>query len=156
MPLPEYVRRLRERIGNDLLLMPAVSGVVVRADGQVLLGRRSDNGRWAVVGGILEPGEPLAEAVVREVYEETAVVCEPVRVSGVYLSPVITYPTTGDVTQYVVTTFTCRYVSGDARVNDDESLEVGWFAPDALPPDLGPSHRARIDHALADEPAAYF
>jgi len=156
MPIPEYVRQLRQRIGNDLLLMPAVAGVVIDDDGRVLLGRRSDTGRWAVVGGILEPGEELAAAVVREIFEETAVVCEPTRISGVYLSPVVTYPSTGDVAQYVVTTFACRYVSGVAKVNDDESLDVGWFAPDALPADLGPSHRVRVEHALSDATAAFY
>lgn len=155
MPLPDYVRRLRERVGHDLLLMPAVAGVVVRADGKVLLGQRSDNGHWAVVGGILEPDEPLADAVVREVYEETAVVCAPERVSGVYVSPVVTHVPTGDRAQYVVVTFRCRYISGTARVNDDESLAVGWFAPDALP-DLGPAGLRRVRDALAGDPAAAF
>ena len=159
MPLPEHVRRLREKIGTDLLLLPAVAAVVVRDDGRVLLGQRSDNGRWAVVGGILEPEEPLADALVREVYEETAVHCRPVRISGVYLSPIVAYPATGDLAQYVVTTFRADYVSGDARVNDDESLAVEWFAPDALPlgPDgLSPAHRQRVLDALGDDPAAVF
>ncbi|MFD9691906.1 hypothetical protein ACFWXO_39795, partial [Kitasatospora sp. NPDC059088] len=31
-------------------------------------------------------------------------------------------------------TFRCRAVGGEARVNDDESLEVGWFGLDELPP----------------------
>jgi 8-oxo-dGTP pyrophosphatase MutT (NUDIX family) len=159
VPLPDHVRRIREKVGTDLLLLPAVAAVVVREDGHVLLGQRSDNGRWAIVGGILEPEEPLVDALVREVQEETAVLCRPVRISGVYLSPVVAYPSTGDLAQYVVTTFLAEYVSGEARVNDDESLAVGWFPPDALPdgPDgLGPSHRQRVLDALSGDAAAAF
>ncbi len=155
MPLPDYVRRLRDQVGTELLLLPAVAGVVLRDDGRILLGQRSDNGRWAVVGGILEPGEPLADAVVREVFEETAVVCVPERLSGVYLSPVVTHLENGDLAQYVVVCFRCRYVSGEARVNDDESLEVGWFPPDRLP-DIGPGGMRRVTDALApDGPASF-
>ncbi len=39
----------------------------------------------------------------------------------------------GDICQYMDITFRCRAVGGEARVNDDESLEVGWFTVDALP-----------------------
>ena len=53
--------------------MPGVSAVVVHDDGRLLLGRRSDNGLWAVVSGILEPGEQPAHAAVREVLEEGGV-----------------------------------------------------------------------------------
>lgn len=57
----------------------------------------------------------------------------------------------GDVCQYMDITFRCRAVGGEARVNDDESLEVGWFAVDALP-DLNEFALFRIKQALSDEP----
>jgi 8-oxo-dGTP pyrophosphatase MutT (NUDIX family) len=131
-----------------------VSALVFDAEGRILLGQRSDNGRWALVGGIVDPGESPADAVVREVFEETAVVVEPIRVTGVYHSPVITYPN-GGRSQYVVIAFACRHVSGEPRVNDDESLDVGFFALDELP-ELSPPFLARIDHALRDDPSAWF
>ena len=154
MPTPEFVLRLRERIGHDLLLMPAVCGVVVDGQGRVLLGRRSDTGRWALVGGIMEPGEDAADAVVREVLEETGVVVRPDRLVGVWTIPPMAYPN-GDRFSAVVVTFRCTPVGGEAHVADDESLEVGWFAPDALP-DLTDVHRARLAEALSDGPGAVF
>ena len=63
MPTPEFVLALREKIGHDLLWLPAVTAVVLREDGSVLLARRSDNGNWGLVSGIVEPGE---EPAVRE------------------------------------------------------------------------------------------
>ena len=74
MPVPDFIVRLRQRIGHDLLWLPGVTAVVLR-DGEVLVVRRSDDGSWAPVTGIVDPGEHPAQAVVREVLEETGVHC---------------------------------------------------------------------------------
>jgi 8-oxo-dGTP pyrophosphatase MutT (NUDIX family) len=154
VPIAEFVRELREKVGTDLLFLPGVSGVVLNDAGEVLLGQRADNGRWSTIGGMLEPGEEPAAGIVREIYEETGVHAEVERIASVLLSPVVTYPD-GNVTQYLTVTFRCRAVGGEARVNDDESLAVGWFAPHALP-DLAEHTRVRLEQALTDEPAAWF
>jgi 8-oxo-dGTP pyrophosphatase MutT (NUDIX family) len=149
VPIPEFVSRLRERIGTELLWLPGVSAVVVDDDGRVLLGRRSDNGRWAVISGILEPGEQPAVAAAREVLEETGVAVEVVGLAAAVTDDhVVAYPN-GDRAQYLDLTFACRPVGGTARVADDESTEVGWFSPDALPEPLVESSRRRIAHGVA-------
>ena len=71
MPTPDFILRLREKIGHDLLWLPGVTAVVLDDRNRVLLGRRADNGRWTLITGILEPGEQPAVGVVREVLEET-------------------------------------------------------------------------------------
>ena len=53
--------------------------------------------------------------------------------------------------QFMDITFRCRALGGEARVHDDESLEVGWFEVDALPR-MKESQLFRIKQALADEP----
>ncbi|MFD3553290.1 NUDIX domain-containing protein [Streptomyces goshikiensis] len=151
MSTPEYIRAIRASAGHRLLLLPGVTAVVFDDRGRVLLGRRSDTGRWSVVGGIAEPGEQPAETAVREVYEETAVRCVPERVVLVQMLQPITYAN-GDLCQFQDITFRCRATGGEARVNDQESLEVGWFEPDALPP-LDPFALDRIRRSLRDEPA---
>ena len=155
MPVPPFVLELRRKLGDDLLLLPGVAAVVTDAGGRVLLARRSDTRRWAVIGGIVEPGEEPADCCVREVLEETGVHCVVDRLVGVYCTPTITYPN-GNRAQYVVTTFACRATGGEARVCDDESLEVGYFPPDRLPDDLPAEHRSRIEHALAGRAEAFF
>ncbi len=144
MPVSPYVARLRAHIGHDLLLLPGVSAVVRDGAGRILLARRSDNGRWSLPAGIIDPGEQPADAVLREVFEETGVHAEIERLGGVATHPVV-YPN-GDECEYLNVWFRCRAVGGEPRVDQDESLEVGWFAPDALP-DLAFPHDARI---LAD------
>lgn len=150
MTTPDFIREIRATAGHRLLLLPAVTAIVFDDRGRVLLGRRSDTGRWSVVGGICEPGEQPAETAVREVYEETAVRCVPERVVLVQMLEPVTYPN-GDVCQFQDITFRCRATGGEARANDHESLEVAWFERDALPP-LERFALHRIDQALRDEP----
>ncbi len=156
MPTPEFILNLRKKIGHDLLFIPGVSALVFNASHEVLLARRSDTGQWSVIGGIIDPGEQPAAAVIREVMEETGVRIEIERVSGVYTSPVITYPNQ-DVAQYVITAFRCKPIAGEPRVNDDESLEIKYFPLSELPDDLREDHLLRILHAAepAHSPAAY-
>ncbi|WP_285248281.1 NUDIX domain-containing protein [Pseudarthrobacter sp. efr-133-R2A-89] len=154
MPAPEYVLKLREKIGNDPLWVPGVRGVVVDDGGRILLAQRADNRQWALISGMLDPGEQPARGLVREIFEETAVVAEAERVVSVGAVGPVTYPN-GDVCEFLDVVFLCRYVSGEARVNDDESLAVGWFGLDELP-ELMPGHLISIRQALTPAGAVYF
>ncbi|WP_250003694.1 NUDIX domain-containing protein [Actinoplanes sp. M2I2] len=141
MPVPEYVTRMREHIGHDLLLLPGAGAVVRDEQGRILLLRRSDNGQWSLPAGMIEPGEQPAEAILREVTEETGVVAEIQNLAGVAVHET-EYPN-GDKCSYLAVWFRCRAVGGEPRPDGDESLEVGWFAPDELP-ELGGLTKLRI------------
>jgi 8-oxo-dGTP pyrophosphatase MutT (NUDIX family) len=154
MATPDFILKLRERIGHDMLWIPAVRGVVFDDAGRVLLGQRADNGRWGLIAGILEPGEEPAQGLEREILEETGVVAVAERLVAVDGSGHVTYPN-GDVCQFLTLVFRCRYVSGEARVNDDESLAVGWFRPEDFP-ELIPGHLEGIERAGEADGAAYF
>jgi 8-oxo-dGTP pyrophosphatase MutT (NUDIX family) len=151
MGTPDFIKALRASAGHQLLLLPGVTAVVLDDEDRVLLMRRVDDGRWALVGGIAEPGEQPAVTAVREVYEETGVECVAERVVMVAAQPEpVTYPN-GDQCQYMDIVFRCRATGGEARVHDDEALEVGWFPVDALPR-LHESHLFRIKQARTDGP----
>lgn len=154
MPTPEFILTLRERVGHELLWLSGVTAVIVDGEGRVLLHQRSDTGQWSLISGILEPGEQPAVAVVREAWEETGVRIEVERISSVVAGAPAAYPN-GDRVQFLDIAFRCRPVGGEARVNDDESLAVGWFGPDDLPP-LPDDQRQRLLQALKDDPAPYF
>lgn len=147
MGSPEFILSLREKIGHDPLWLPGVRGVVFDDAGRVLLGERSDTGGWALITGILEPGEEPGPGLLREIFEETAVVARIEHLLGVFAVGPVTFPN-GDVCDFLNVEFIARHVSGTARVNDDESLAVGWFAIDELPP-LRPGHLDCIQRALA-------
>ncbi|MFI6334963.1 NUDIX hydrolase [Streptomyces sp. NPDC050535] len=150
MATPDFIRTIRATAGHQLLWLPGVTAIVFDDEGRILLGRRSDTGKWSVIGGIPDPGEQPATGAVREVFEETAVRCVVERVVLVQALAPVTYAN-GDNCQYMDITFRCRAVGGEARVNDDESLDVGWFDVDALP-ELSEFCLLRIKQALSDEP----
>lgn len=155
MPIPEFVLALRSRIGTSPLWLSGVSAVVLHADGRILLTRRRDNGLWAIVSGILEPGEEPGPAALREIAEETGLGAELVRLTSVDVTEKITYPN-GDVAQYLDLTFLARHTDGEARVADDENLAVGWFDVDALPDGLTDTSRLRISKALSGSAETWF
>ena len=142
MATPEFILSLREKIGHDLLWLIGVTAYVEDGEGRVLLGRRADTGEWALVYGINEPGEEPADTVAREVLEETGVDVVPTDLVHVKAAHRETVYANGDRTQYLDLMFVCRLAEGgssEPRVADDESLAVGWFAPDALPEPLAAS-----------------
>jgi 8-oxo-dGTP diphosphatase len=113
MPASPYIARLRAHIGHDLLLLPGVSAVVRNDAGQVLLARRSDNGRRSLPAGVVDPGEQPADAVLREILEETGIHAVIERVGGVATHPVV-YPN-GDRCEYLNVWFRCRAVGGHLK-----------------------------------------
>ena len=134
----------------------AACGIVFDAQGNILLHRRADNGRWALPGGAIETGETAAEAVVREVFEETGYNVQVVRIIGVYSDPIHTtmrYPN-GDVSSYVAIAFECSVVGGTPALSD-ETVEVQWYPPAALPEGFNPGHVLRVQDALANQGAAF-
>ncbi|MEV6349232.1 NUDIX domain-containing protein [Actinoplanes sp. NPDC051851] len=153
MPASEYVRNLRAKVGQEMIMFPTVSAVILNDAGEILLHQRSDTGQWTLIAGMMDPGDQPADTVIREVEEETALQVKIERLAGVMLHE-LTYPN-GDVCQMMNTWFRCRAVGGEARVNDSESLAVEWFPLDALP-ELNDFALHRIRTALDESAPAWF
>ena len=153
MPIPDFVVELRRHVGHAELWLPGVTAVV-RRGGDVLLVRRSDNGEWTPIGGIIEPGEEPAACAAREVLEETGVVARVDRLASTSVMRDVVHAN-GDHAVYLDICFACSWVSGEARVADDESVEVRWFDAGELPP-MRAELRARIDAAFSEEEQARF
>lgn len=131
MPTPQYIVNLRSKIGHELLWLPGATAVIQRENGDVLLVRRSDTGAWTPVTGIVDPGESPALTCLREAEEEAGVTIEVVALAQVKVEPPMEFAN-GDRCQFLDHTFYCRYLTGKARVNDEESSEVRWVAPDRI------------------------
>jgi 8-oxo-dGTP pyrophosphatase MutT (NUDIX family) len=130
--MSDYVRRLREKIGNDFMFMPSVAALIRDDERRILLVQHVE-GRWQLPGGAVDPGERPAAAMQRECLEEAGITVEPVRIAGVFGGPEyrITYAN-GDEAGWVVTVFEARIAAGVPSASDDETQAVGWFQPEEI------------------------
>ena len=97
---------------------------IIEYDGRVLALRQLHRKGWSLPGGLIEAGEQAADAVVREVLEETGIRIDPGHAMATYFVPEIRHID-------VIFRIECTE-RPDARVAS-EALQSGWFALDELP-----------------------
>jgi ADP-ribose pyrophosphatase YjhB (NUDIX family) len=113
-------------------------GVVVGNDaGEILLVQRADSGVWLYPTGWADVGYSPAEVAVKEVEEETGILCEPVRLIAALDGMRLGFTS---VPMYSLV-FHCRAVGGELRAHPLETRDVGWFAEGALPSPLAGAER---------------
>ena len=108
-------------------------GAIIIEQGRVALvkrGRPPLQGKWSIPGGMLEVGETLRSAVVREALEETGLTIEPGELLGVF-ERVLPDGKGRFLYHYVLIDFLCRRVSGELLAGDDAD-EVRWFRQSEL------------------------
>jgi ADP-ribose pyrophosphatase YjhB (NUDIX family) len=109
-------------------------GAIIIEDRRVVLVKRAHpplQAQWSIPGGVLEVGELLREAAVREAREETGLIVEPGDLLGVY-DRVLRDAEQRVQYHYVLIDFLCRRTGGELQAADD-AAEVGWFTREELP-----------------------
>jgi 8-oxo-dGTP pyrophosphatase MutT (NUDIX family) len=140
-----YLWRLRQKIGSELVLVPAAQVLVIDSDGRFLLIRRSDTGWWGLPAGCAEPHSTFALTAVRELEEETGLHADEADLEPYACSSStgpITYPN-GDQLQGFAMCFAVRTWTGDLRPIDGEALDLRFFAepPEQCHDEVGNAHR---------------
>jgi ADP-ribose pyrophosphatase YjhB (NUDIX family) len=108
-------------------------GALIFDDNRVLLverGRPPLAGEWSLPGGVVETGERLEDAIVREVWEETGLTVEAASIATVF-ERIMLDEAEGCEYHYVLIDFYCTVLTGDLRPGDD-SRRVAWFEIDSL------------------------
>lgn len=121
------------------LPLVGVGAVIVERDlsgkERVLLVKRAHpplQAQWSIPGGVLEVGEFVREAAIREAREETGLIVEPGELLGVY-DRVLRNEEQRVQYHYVLIDFLCRPVGGELCAASD-AAEVRWFTREELPP----------------------
>lgn len=117
----------------------SAGAAVIRADGRALAIRRRDNGAWVQPGGIVELDEHPADAVVREVLEETGVCIEVEHLSGVYKNMPL---------GVISLVFRC-HPTGGKPTPTEEAIEVAWLTTAQVRERMSEAFAVRILDALA-------
>ena len=128
--MPEYIKRLRELVGNEeLIQIPSVSVALRDAHGRVLLARHVEGQQWVLPGGAIEPGEIPAEAAIREMLEETGIAVRLTVLVGVFGGPdFIVHYRNGHRTSYVMSVFAATAGEGAGQPDGQELLELRFMS----------------------------
>ncbi len=122
-----------------------VRGVVIDAEGRVLLLEHTYVHGWHLPGGGVEQAEPAETALARELVEEAGIrLTDRPKLLSIHDHNA---RHRGDH----VLVYLCKAWTTCAATSRGEIYRTGWFAPDALPAETTPSTRARIREALFSE-----
>ena len=138
------------RLGKEGQIRVGCSAVIFdKTRTKALLTQRTDNGRWCIPGGGLEPGESAAEACEREVWEETGLKVRATRLIGVYSNPdqLVIYPD-GNKAFFVVLNFEVEIIEGELGLSN-ETTAFGYFSlaeMETMP--MHGQHKQRVEDAL--------
>jgi len=130
--IADWMGEVGEHVAGYVTPKCAVGAVVGNDDGEILLVQRADSGIWLYPTGWADVGYSPAEVAVKEVGEETGILCEPVRLLTVidgFRAGFTRIPLYSMV-------FYCQATGGALRGHPLETIDVGWFGPDALPSPL--------------------
>lgn len=127
---------------------------LIERDGSLLLERRADAPLWSLIAGGVEDAETLAEALQREVFEETGLTVVGYDLFGTFSDPtrIIHYPD-GNVIRVASFAYTVEVASFDALRASDESEELRFFPREALRDlDVPATQQPVLERLLSGDP----
>jgi ADP-ribose pyrophosphatase YjhB (NUDIX family) len=125
----EWMKGVGQGVAGYVTPKAAVGAVVHDGEGRILLVQRADSGIWLYPTGWADVGYSASEVAVKEVREETGIVCEVERLVAVLDGLRLGFTR---VPLYSIV-FLCRAVGGELQAHPLETRDVGWFGPDDLP-----------------------
>ncbi|HBU76067.1 MAG: hydrolase [Acidimicrobiaceae bacterium] len=125
----EWLDNVGEGVPGYVTPKIAIGAVVGNDDGDILLVQRRESGVWLYPTGWADVGYSPSEVAVKEVEEETGIICEPVRLLSVIDGQRMGFSRFG---MYMLL-FHCRATGGTLEGHPLETSDVGWFSEDALP-----------------------
>jgi ADP-ribose pyrophosphatase YjhB (NUDIX family) len=140
----EWLKSVGEGVAGYQTPKVAVGAVVSNDAGEILLVQRADSGIWLYPTGWADIGYSPSEIAVKEVREETGIICDPVRLIAVLDGMRLGFTR---IPLYSLV-FLCKATGGELAAHPLETAAVGWFGEDDLPTPLASIDRWG-EHAFA-------
>ena len=138
----DYIHELRQQIGPRKIILNCAGALIIR-DGKILFQRRTDNGKWGLIGGLLEMNETCEQAALREIREETGLEVKLTGFLGIFHNHNMVW-SNGDAAHVISAVFTAEIVSGEPRI-DEESFELRFLGKDEVPPLFAEDHITALE-----------
>ena len=138
----DYIHELRKITGPRKLILNCAGAVITQED-KILFQRRTDNGQWGLIGGLVEMNETYEQAVLREVREETGLEIKLEHFLGIFHNHDMVW-SNGDAAHVISAMFTASIIRGEPRI-DEESYELRFFGRNELPGLFAEDHIAALD-----------
>jgi len=123
-----YIQKMRELLGHQTIIQCAASIIIINDKGELLLGKRTDNGYWGYSGGSIEIDEKVEDCAKRELEEEMGLIADELEFfyinSGRQCHYV--YPN-GDEVSNVEIIFLCHKYHGQIKAQKEEMSELRFF-----------------------------
>ncbi|MEC0176950.1 NUDIX hydrolase [Paenibacillus favisporus] len=148
----DYIQHLRSIVGNEKVIMVVAGAFVFDKENRVLMQKRSDNGQWGFPGGFMDLGESVQDTARREIYEETGLILEELKLFGIYSGP--QYDKTfsnGDQVSLVLISFVCNQYSGELVESNEESIQNKFYSLKELPENIFTEHKMLIEDLLSNK-----
>ena len=126
--MSNYIMDIRKYVGHETIIQCAASIICVNDRGELLLGRRSDNHKWAYSGGSVEVDEKVEDCAKRELAEEMGLIADEIEFFCVNSGPEAhyIYPNSDEVSNIEIV-YLCHKFHGQLRKQDEEMEELCFF-----------------------------
>jgi 8-oxo-dGTP pyrophosphatase MutT (NUDIX family) len=145
-----YVEDLRKIVGHQPVILVGAVTIIIDEMGRILLEqRRYPKDSWGLPGGLMELGESTEDTARREVYEETGLTVNNLKLLNVYSGPgSFVTAENGDEFYAVTVAYFTESFTGELKVDETESISIKFLRPEELPDRIVKSHRTIINDFL--------
>ncbi len=141
----EYFKYIRQYVGSRPIILPGSVVIIINELNEVLLQLRHDES-WGLPGGLMDLGESFEEVAKREVFEETGLTIENLKLLNVHSgSNYYLKAPNGDELYSATAVYYTKDFNGTIKIDYSESKDMKYFALDNLPSKLTGNDRGFVE-----------
>ncbi len=132
--MPDYIKRLRDKVGEEPIILVGASVLARDDQGRILLQNKNNSDNWGLPGGTMRLGETIKETACRKLYEETGIKAENLKLTDIFSGEDFhnTNPD-GDSTYNLIVLYEAFGVSDEIFIDDKKApLDVKYLYPDEV------------------------